>query len=112
MVTELSSGEAFPFQAFALIPDSLLNSTVETVGLLALAGAGTFFNLPSPRYAGFRFQDLAAENHWGWAELNVTADNDVEVVAFGYETTPGTPIAAGVPEPNSLALLALGAPCS
>jgi len=47
--------------------------------------------------------------HWAWAELNVTSDYDVEVVAFGYETEPDTPIQAGVPEPNSLASLALGA---
>ena len=37
--------------------------------------------------------------HYGW----------IRGGSWGYETSAGVPIAAGVPEPSSIALLALGA---
>ena len=65
--------------------------------------------------------------HYGWARLNVTTGYtsshpgsptiDVTITGFAYESTSGTPIAAGDigqgvaqrPEPGSLGMLALGA---
>jgi len=47
--------------------------------------------------------------HYGW--LGVVRDPStqfVEAFAWGYETDAGIPIAAGAPEPGSLALLAFG----
>jgi len=46
--------------------------------------------------------------HYGWIEVVRTGDA-LDALAWGYETEPGVPIAAGVPEPGSLALLAFGA---
>jgi hypothetical protein len=48
--------------------------------------------------------------HYGWLRLNLPAGAPGTVVDWGYESSPGTAIAAGViPEPASLGLLALGA---
>lgn len=59
-------------------------------------------------------------NNYGWADIVVHPDYSVTLTGIGYETTPGTTIAAGagvssggpppdVPEPASIILLALGA---
>ena len=58
-------------------------------------------------YLGVRF-DPGDGNHYGW--IGVEFDGaELEAFAWGYETDPGVPIAAGTPEPGSLALLAFGA---
>jgi hypothetical protein len=64
---------------------------------------------PSP-YFGIRFGATAPYNY-GWIQLREgTEPGAWDLVAYAYETTPDTPIAAGaVPEPASLSLLALGA---
>ena len=66
---------------------------------------------------GLQF-DIGGQTHFGWArirldELMATSDPQVTstltVVDWAYESVPGTAIAAGsVPEPSSIALLALG----
>ena len=62
-------------------------------------------------YIGVRF-DPGDGVHYGWINLERQGGYtgyDVRVHAWGWETTPGQPIPAGaVPEPGSLALLALG----
>ena len=59
------------------------------------------------KYLGLRF-DIGNGFQYGW--IGVTrSGNELEAFAWGYETDPGVPIAAGVPEPGSLALLAFGA---
>jgi hypothetical protein len=56
-----------------------------------------------------QFDDL----HYGWIGLDITNQADLTgvVTGYGWETDPDTaiPAGAGVPEPSSLALLALGA---
>jgi hypothetical protein len=58
-------------------------------------------------YAGFEF--TASDGvHYGWLYLNVNA-GVIDFTGAAYESTPGMAIAAGVPEPGTLAMLALGA---
>ena len=67
-------------------------------------------------YLGVRF-DLGQGFQYGWIGVIATnlgggpPTNNIALDAFawGYETEPGVPIAAGAPEPGSLALLAFGA---
>lgn len=113
--TVLDSGEA--------IDD---NSNFSNYGLLALAAvffpstidsSGSWFGVENG-YLGLRFQ-IEGQDHFGWARLSVNdvdpgdpstfSDLTVSVHDFGYESEPNTPILAGVPEPSSLGLLALGA---
>ena len=58
-------------------------------------------------YLGVRF-DLGSGWQHGWIgiEKNGIA---LDAFAWGYETEPGVPIAAGIPEPTTLALFALAA---
>ena len=61
-------------------------------------------------YLGVRF-DLSGANHYAWIGVE-RAGTQFDAFAWGYETDPGVPIAAGaqtIPEPGSLALLAIGA---
>ncbi|MDQ6623216.1 MAG: PEP-CTERM sorting domain-containing protein [Verrucomicrobiota bacterium] len=59
-------------------------------------------------YAGFRFA-APDGTHYGWIQLSVSAGH-IDFVSAAYESTPGTAITTGaVPEPSTLAMLALGA---
>jgi hypothetical protein len=59
-------------------------------------------------YAGFQF--TAADGiHYGWVFLNINA-GIIDFTSAAYESTPGVAITAGaVPEPGTMAMLALGA---
>ena len=57
-------------------------------------------------YLGVRF-DLGAGDQFGWIGVN-RSGNQLDAFAWGYETEPGAPIAAGVPEPGTLSLLVIG----
>ena len=60
-----------------------------------------------PKYLGVRF-DTGSGDQYAW--IGVTrSGHELDAFAWGYETEPGVPIAAGAPEPGSLALLAFGA---
>lgn len=70
------------------------------LGLSALANeadSGPFFeNNPPVRFAGFQFRPGRDQyHHWGWAQISVTPDFDLEVLAFGWEDQYVTPIPAG-----------------
>jgi hypothetical protein len=62
-------------------------------------------------FAGFRFTATDG-THFGWIKLAVT-DGVIDFVNAAYESTPDTAIMAGdigaIPEPGTMALLALGA---
>ena len=75
----------------------------------------TFLTAGVETYLGVTF-DLGAGLQYGWIGVTpewITSEGvDVLVLdafAWGYETEAGVPIAAGVPEPGTLALLAMGA---
>lgn len=67
-------------------------------------------------FVGVRFM-LDGQYHYGWVELALRDAvqagyglNDLDIVGWGYETTPGAVIAAGaVPGSGVLSVLALGA---
>ena len=59
-----------------------------------------------PAYAGLRF-DIDGNTHYGWVHLCLS--QGITVMDYAYETEPDTPITTGaIPEPATLALLALG----
>jgi hypothetical protein len=61
-----------------------------------------------PTYLGVSFNP-GDGTHYGWIGV-VRSGQEVDAFAWGYETVPGEPIEAGaIPEPGSLAILALGA---
>lgn len=91
------------------------------------ASAGVFsagnFGAAGDKFLGLKF-DINGQAHFGWAELNVTqsqAQITAQLLGDAYEACANTAIAAGatssgpcsvpstVPEPGTLALLALGA---
>lgn len=60
-------------------------------------------------FVGFQIT-TGADVHYGWIEVRVDADNaGGEIIRYGIEDAAGVATAAGVPEPGSLALLAVGA---
>jgi hypothetical protein len=59
-----------------------------------------------PTYLGVRF-DAGAGWQYGWIGV-IRTGAALDAFAWGYETQPDTPILAGIPEPGSLALLAMG----
>ncbi len=78
-------------------------------GIIFHPSFGTNFQDGEEVYIGVRF-DPGDGFHNGWIGVEKIGLG-FDTFAWGYETVPGVPIAAGVPEPGSLALLALGAGC-
>ncbi|HUB79921.1 MAG TPA: PEP-CTERM sorting domain-containing protein [Bryobacteraceae bacterium] len=60
-------------------------------------------------YLGFYFQGTGGPQA-GWAEISMgAADASFDLISYAYETDANTPINAGeVPEPSTMALVALG----
>ena len=62
------------------------------------------------RYLGVQM-DLNNSNalNYGWIGIQITNEADAtgNVVGWGYQTTPATPIGAGVPEPSSIVIAAI-----
>jgi hypothetical protein len=72
-------------------------------------------------YVGLKFE-IGGQTHYGWAEVTLAGNYIATLNAWGYSVDAGAPVEAGelgdnspanmgtvVPEPGSLALLALGA---
>ena len=70
---------------------------------------GGYTNLPEgvEPYLGIRF-DLGGGYQHSWLGV-VHTGPELDAFAWGYETEVGVPIPAGVPEPGTLAALAVGA---
>ena len=78
-----------------------------------------------PGFVGVRFDIPGGSPHFGWIEVEYVRDSDPDhltIYGWGYETVSGVGIQAGagittnlpppppaIPEPNTLALLMLGA---
>ena len=86
-----------------LIPSG---ASFANVGNSYYPGYGSELPNGSPTYLGVRFNP-GDGIHFGWIGV-MRSLNVLDAFAWGYETTPGVPIAAGVPEPGTLALLAIG----
>lgn len=106
MINATGNGDSYVELAFARF-------TSVRIGVSFSDSGGQFFN--NRAYLGFIF-DLPDGPHAGWAEVLTSARRphfgqlNAQVYGYAYETTHGKPIAAGaVPEPPSLALLAVGA---
>ena len=100
MLTGVDSGD--------LIPSGMLWTNS---GNIWYGGAGGYSYLleGEQTYLGVRFPiTVGGSDHYGWIGV-VRTGQDLDAFAWGYETTPGVPIEAGIPEPGSLALLAVGA---
>ncbi|MES2707900.1 MAG: PEP-CTERM sorting domain-containing protein [Verrucomicrobiota bacterium] len=91
----------------AIGPSSVYNTDTERVVVVTPPASGSI-------HLGFKFTTNNPEGTvgtvplYGWALVNYTTGAPASLVSYAYETT-GAPIAAGaIPEPSSLALLALG----
>ena len=113
--------------SFLIQPDSLIVGTTTTAtplpngtpidGTNATATTSAATMVTGTSIFGFRFfNEGTAQNHFGWIRINVSgAQTPSTLIDYAWETAPNTAILAGatgggtVPEPASLALLALGA---
>jgi hypothetical protein len=74
------------------------------------SGSGNFFG-QTDKFLGLRFV-IGGQTNYAWLEIADVPTNaaSVTIAGYAYETVADTEILAGmVPEPNALALLALGA---
>jgi len=100
--------------AGALINSALFITTSTQIGYVGPSLPGGVGNFLGQRgFAGLKF-DIGGASHFGWLDLESSADARLLTIhGWGYETDAGTPIAAGsgtpIPEPSTLALLAMGA---
>lgn len=63
------------------------------------------------RYVGVRMGlNGSSQFNYGWIGVEITNEADAtgNVVGWGYETTPGVAVAAGVPEPGTMVMAAMG----
>lgn len=89
-------------------------AAASAIGTLAYGPgfANSQWKTPGLGYMGFKFTDAAGTLEYGWASINVAGvpDNSFTLNSYAYSTA-GEAITAGqiaVPEPGSLALLAVG----
>ncbi len=77
-----------------------------------------FTNLPDPGVPGYLGVKIANLDggpgfHYGWIGVirngGAPGEEGLQAFAWGYETEVGSPVAAGAPEPGTLAMLAFGA---
>ena len=93
-----------PIPAQAPLPS---NHNWNPSSLIIHPALGSNFPEGEEAYLGVRF-DQGSGWQYGWIGV-VRTGIEFDAFAWGYETEPGVPIAAGVPEPTTLALVALGA---
>ena len=108
----LTAGSYYVF-SFALNDAIGPGAAVAGGGRFAGRLAGTaFYNfVGSGGYVGLQWDIGGGDVRYGWARVDVTADNNgtATLFSYAYEETPNTAIAAGaVPEPSALGLLAAG----
>jgi len=117
-----------PFPGFALDPtdadefvvqfNDLIGAGDEIYGDAPLHKLAIFLSGNAPGFLGLRFAiwNEAGTNfttHFGWMQVDwlgegLTGGVDLDILAWGFETEPDTPIAAGaIPAPGGAGLLAL-----
>jgi hypothetical protein len=101
-----AGGVVGPALTFAGAPIDLATSYVATGVWTRYTDFGSY----GVGYIGLRFR-IGADTHYGWIATSTGFKTDpFEVLAWGFERTPNTPIVAGaVPAPGTLAALAFGA---
>ena len=94
-----------PIPAQAPLPS---NHNWNPSSLIIHPALGSNFAEGEEAYLGVRFDtDGGGDNwHYGWIGV-VRTGIEFDAFAWGYETEPGVPIAAGVPEPTTLVLFAV-----
>ena len=89
---------------------SSTKNTSTSVNGLRTSGGGQPVN--GDHYFGFRFHSVAA-THYGWAKATLEVNgssSEFSITEWAYnDTADGTIQVGAIPEPHSLALLALGA---
>jgi PEP-CTERM motif len=87
---------------------SLLGYSGPYVGTAAGGPLGNFAGKRG--FLGVSFLDSGANQYFGWIDISVSASlHQLTIHRWGYESDPGKPSQTPVPEPGSLALLAMGA---
>ncbi len=96
--------------------DGEINSSkpFDITGFLHRTSSGDFSagNFQNPGYIGVRFDPAGGFNwKYGWIHFDSVSGDGLSyhVDGYAYETDGGSIVAGAVPEPSSLALLALGA---
>ncbi len=98
-----------PGSSFGTAAQVTLGSRYRSAGTLNYYGGFAVTVAPgTPAYAGFRF-NVAGQTFYGYIQLSV-GPGSIDFISAAYENTPNTNIVAGaVPEPGTLAGLAVGA---
>ncbi len=83
------------------------SSSIFTSGILATTGSP--YLATGVHNLGFRFINGAGTTDYGYLRLQTTAANGFPATILGwvYDNTPGTAVTVAVPEPSTVAILAL-----
>jgi hypothetical protein len=123
-VLPLDAGTLIPTPGAGGFPSGGMSYSTDPYPDAPWGGAGgppTLFTAGEEAYLGVQFFDPAGSGLYNYGWIGVVPEwrtftiggvpTDVLVLdafAWGYETQPDTPILAGIPEPGSLAMLAMG----
>ena len=108
-VTKLNAGDVVSSGLNFLSPDGgQLDSYLVFADSSAYPDAGEWLG-GGLGYIGISIED-GGQTYYGWIEISVDADNAGATISrYAIETEAGVAATAGVPEPSSLACLAVGA---
>ena len=104
------------YYVFSFAPGAIIGPAAAEAGgahfALRKVGAGYYYNFVGvDKYVGLKWDIGGGDFRYGWARVDVTTTGGgtATLFSYAYESTPNTAIAAGeVPEPGTLALLAIG----
>ncbi len=114
--SEALVGQFFLFTAPVGFGDEISDATLNfsPFAIHTISGSQFILSLISDEavsYIGVAFDDMDGLAHYGWIEV-IRSGSHLQSFAWGYETEPLTPIAAGIPTPGSLVLLTVAAAIS